>query len=222
MGLATFFPSLLTTTKGFDLVSLMIRYIVLIICCLITPHAIASAKIVVLGDSISAGFGIKQKESWASLLQLKLNKEKYAYQVINASISGDTSSGGLLRIDNILTRETPAIVIIELGGNDGLRGLKLKTVKQNLKDIIEKCHTHGAKTLLVGMQLPPNYGLAYTTQFSKIFTSLAHEKQIPVVPFIFEGIESNMKYFQQDGIHPTAEAQSILLNNIWPQLKPML
>ena len=179
-------------------------------------------KIVVLGDSISAGFGIKQNRSWVSLLQQRLEEKEYAYQTINASISGDTTSGGLNRIDNILSNHSPAIIIVELGGNDGLRGLKLKTIKQNLLKIVEKCEQNKSKVLLVGMQLPPNYGFVYTSQFSKIFQSIAQEKNIPTVPFIFKGFENNMKYFQDDGIHPTEEAQIFLLDNIWPTLQKIL
>ena len=157
-----------------------------------------------------------------SLLQQRLIEKEYPYQTINASITGDTTSGGLQRIDNILANHKPAIVIIELGGNDGLRGLNLNAIKQNLLQIIEKCKKSNSRVLLVGMQLPPNYGLVYTNQFAKIFESLAIEENIALVPFMLKGIESNMQYFQKDGIHPTADAQIILLDNVWPMLEPLL
>ncbi len=195
---------------------------IFIFCCFITQSVFADAKIIVLGDSISAGYGIKQEQSWVSLLQQRLAEKEYRYQTVNASISGDTTSGGLQRIDNILTNHAPAIVIIELGGNDGLRGLNLKATKRNLLQIIEKCKKNKSKILLIGMQLPPNYGYAYTNQFARIFESLSNEKNIALVPFMLKGIESNMHYFQKDGIHPTAAAQIILLDNIWPMLEPLL
>jgi len=157
-----------------------------------------------------------------SLLQQRLIEKEYPYQTVNASITGDTTSGGLQRIDNILTNHTPAIVIIELGGNDGLRGLNLKATKQNLLRIIEKCKKNNSIVLLVGMQLPPNYGFAYTNQFAKIFESLSNEENVALVPFMLKGIESNKHYFQKDGIHPTAAAQIVLLDNIWPMLEPLL
>ena len=212
----------MTTSKGFVVVSAMIRLIIFLCCCFTVPNIFADAKIVVLGDSISASYGIKQEQSWVALLQQRLRDKDYPYQTINASISGDTTSGGLQRIDKVLANHSPAIVIVELGGNDGLRGLSLKTIRQNLLDIITKCEQKNVKVLLAGMQLPPNYGVAYTNGFSRIFTSLSAEKNIPLVPFILQGIESDMRYFQEDRIHPNAKAQIVLLDNVWPILEPML
>ena len=189
---------------------------------LIIPPVYASSNIVVFGDSLSAGFGLQQEQSWVSLLQQHINQNQYDYNVINASISGDTTDGGLHRLNKTLTSHKPKIVILELGGNDGLRGLNLKTMHDNLATIIDECIAHNAKVLLIGMKLPPNYGIAYTARFAEIYQMLAKEKNIPLLPFLLTGFESDMSLFQADRIHPNATAQSIILKNVWTKLEPLL
>jgi acyl-CoA thioesterase-1 len=176
----------------------------------------------VLGDSLSAGYGLKANSGWVDLLQQKLRRENYPHTVINASISGDTTDGALSRLPRALQRHQPDIVIIELGGNDGLRGQPVKKMQDNLKQIIQLCLDHGADVLLVGMQLPPNYGLFYARKFNQVYENVSKYYNIAHVPFLLEGIERNMKYFQADQIHPTEEAQPLLLQNVWPQLQPLL
>lgn len=176
----------------------------------------------VFGDSLSAGFGLHKDEGWVELLQQKLNKQQFNYTVINASISGDTTSSGLTRLPNALNTNLPDIVILELGGNDGLRGLSLKSMKSNLSTMVDLCLNIDAKVLLVGMQLPPNYGPFYVNTFSKSYSDLANEKNIPLLPFLLAGFESDMSYFQRDKIHPNAKAQGLIVQNVWGKLKPLL
>ena len=175
-----------------------------------------------MGDSISAGFGLNQNQGWVSLLQQRLAIKEYPHKVINASISGDTSSGGLRRISSALDKHNPKIVIIELGANDGLRGLKLSQLKSNLSDITDLSLKKNAEVLILGMQLPPNYGPTYTKAFSNVFTEVSKSKQTSIVPFLFTGFESDLDYFQADRIHPNSRAQPLILNNIWPVLFPLL
>ena len=156
------------------------------------------------------------------MLQNRLNDEKHPFNVVNASLSGDTTGGGRNRIDRALSQHNPAIVIIELGGNDGLRGLSLKTMKANLTYMIDASLKPDRKVLLVGMQLPPNYGPSYTRKFSAVYQTLANEKQISLLPFFFEGIAEDRAFFQSDQIHPNARAQSYLLDNVWKKLEPLL
>lgn len=179
-------------------------------------------NILIFGDSISAGYGLKSNESWSHLLQNRLINQKYNYKVINASLSGDTTGGGKLRIENVLRKHQPDIVLIELGGNDGLRGLSLKTMKNNLSYMIDLSLKFKHQVLLVGMQLPPNYGKTYTKQFSNIYKNLATDKNISLVPFLLSGIAEDSSFFQNDQIHPNAKAQTYLLDNVWVELKPML
>ena len=178
--------------------------------------------ILVVGDSISAGYGLRQNESWVHLLQTRLDKNQYDYKVINASLSGDTTNGGRNRLERSLKQHQPDIVIIELGGNDGLRGFNLKNTKENLAHMIDLCQQNNHRVLLVGMQLPPNYGLTYTKRFSSIYHTLATEKKTALVAFLFKGIADKREHFQADQIHPNAGAQIYLLDNIWSKLKPML
>lgn len=176
----------------------------------------------VFGDSISAGYGLAKGEGWVDLLQQRLDQENHGYAVVNASISGDTTSGGADRIEQALKTHFPVLVIVELGGNDGLRGLSLKEMHNNLTTIIQQTKKTGAKVLLVGMQLPPNYGIAFTRRFAKTYTRVADNEAVPLVPFIFKGFESDMKYFQSDRIHPNKEGQPLMLDNIWPELEKLL
>jgi len=182
----------------------------------------AIPNILIVGDSISAGFGLRQDQSWTQLLQTRINDMHYSYKVINASLSGDTTAGGSKRIQKSLEQHQPDIVIIELGANDGLRGFNLKQMQSNLAYMIDLCLNNNHQVLLVGMQLPPNYGPTYTKRFSSIYQTLATEKKIALVPFLFNGFANDRTLFQADQIHPNARAQTYLLDNVWLTLKTML
>ncbi|WP_435605359.1 arylesterase [Pseudomonas knackmussii] len=182
----------------------------------------AAQTLLVVGDSISAGFGLNTDQGWVTLLQQRLQKEGYAYKVVNASISGDTSAGGLARLPALLSGEKPGLVVIELGGNDGLRGQPPQQLQQNLASMVAASQQAGAKVLLLGMRLPPNYGERYTQAFVRAYEQVAQASQVPLVPFFLDGVGGVPQLMQADGIHPTAAAQPRLLENVWPQLKPML
>jgi acyl-CoA thioesterase I len=176
----------------------------------------------VFGDSLSAAYGIARTRGWVTLLEERLKRERIDYSVVNASVSGETSAGGRARIDAALARNRPALVIVELGGNDGLRGLPVAQMKQNLGAIAESSRRSGARVLFVGMKLPPNYGPDYTAQFEAAFRELASQHKAALVPFMLEGIAEKPEYFQSDRIHPTEEAQPLILERIWPALRPLL
>jgi acyl-CoA thioesterase-1 len=178
--------------------------------------------ILVLGDSLSAAYGIKLEQGWVALLQARLRAKGYGHRVVNASSSGETTGGGLTRLPRALATHQPAIVIVELGGNDGLRGLAVADVRRNLSSIIRSSQQAGARILLVGMRIPPNYGAAYTRDFQALYGELAREYKVPLVPFFLEDIAADESQFQEDGIHPTAAAQPVLLREVWPQLEPLL
>lgn len=181
-----------------------------------------SPKILVLGDSLSGAYGIDNDRGWVSLMQQKLLSEGYGYQVINASVSGDTTRTGLGRIDSALSVHHPDIVIIALGGNDGLRGLPFSEIESSLARIIERTQQAGAEVLLVGVRLPPNYGNAYIDKFTAIYGTLAKRYDTGLVQRVLEDVADHRELMQQDGIHPTAEAQPIVMMNVWRGLKPML
>jgi acyl-CoA thioesterase-1 len=181
-----------------------------------------AATILVFGDSISAGFGINPERGWAALLQSKLKSEGYGEQVVNASVSGETTEGGLARLPRALALHHPGIVIIELGGNDGLRALPVDQMRANLAQMAALCAAAGARVLLLGMQIPPNYGPQYTQQFSSSYGAVARDKNLPLVPFLLNGIALNPQLMQADGIHPNELGQPKLLDNVWPSLKPLL
>ena len=178
--------------------------------------------LLVVGDSISAGYGLPAGKVWVDLLAARLKADGYRYRVVNASITGDTTAGGRARITPLLVAHQPAVVIIELGGNDALRGGRLAATRENLDAIVTLVQRAKAKVLLVGMQMPSNYGPAYVREFNEVFTTVAKTHKVPLVPFFFEGFGEDMAYFQSDRIHPTAEAQPRLLDNVWPALKPLL
>ncbi len=183
----------------------------------------ATAKsIVVLGDSISAGYGIEVTEGWVSLLQKKLNENGSDHIIHNESISGDTTAGGLARIDQSLSLHKPDIVIIELGANDGLRGLPPALIKSNLAELIHRAQHAGAKVLLLAMKIPPNYGSRYIALFYKIYPQLATELRVPYVPFIMEDVALTKDMMQADGLHPNAKGQPFITQKVWPQLLPLL
>ncbi|MDO9051141.1 MAG: arylesterase [Methylotenera sp.] len=179
-------------------------------------------KILIVGDSLSAAYGIPQQQGWAVLLQKNLQLKNYRYDVVNASMSGETSSGGASRINTALQKTKPAIVILELGANDGLRGLPISEMITNLSNIIRQSKQSGAKVLLIGMQIPPNYGPKYSEAFSQSYLRLSHEHKIPLVPFMLKNIAVQPDLIQQDGLHPNVLAQPMILENIWPQLKLLL
>ena len=186
----------------------------------------APATILVVGDSISAEYGIARGSGWVALLQNRLAQQKSpAYQAVNASISGDTTSGGRARLAGLLKQHQPKIVVIELGANDALRGLPLASTQANLAAMVDSAQQSGAKVLLLGMQVPPNYGARYTADFAKVFTTLAADKKTGLVPFLLQGVADVPdagKNFQADRIHPLASAHPTLLTNVWPQLHKLM
>lgn len=189
---------------------------------LLALPAQAAPTILVFGDSLSTSYGIAADAGWVSLLNHRLKQTGYNHQVINASISGETTRGGLQRIGQSLATHRPAIVILELGSNDGLRGLPLEAARSNLDAIIRVCRKERAQTLLVGMRLPPNYGKIYGDRFQDMYAELARKYRLSLVPFLLEGIADKPELFQSDGLHPTAAAQPVLMENVWKQLRPML
>lgn len=185
-----------------------------------TPSALP--VILVFGDSLAAAYGIPADRGWVSLLDQRIHREKSGYRVINASISGETTSGGRYRIEQVLAEHRPALVILELGANDGLRGLPLDAAASNLNAIITACRNRKARVLLIGMQLPPNYGNAYGTKFQAIYHQVAQRHKIPLLPFLLEGFADNPELFQADGLHPTTAAQPLIMERVWKLLQPML
>ncbi len=178
--------------------------------------------LLVLGDSLSAAYGIPADQGWVHLLEQELKQRQWADRVINASISGETSSGGLQRLPRLLSDYQPDLVVLELGANDGLRGTPLGIMEQNLRQIVELSRQSGADVMLVGIRIPPNYGPQYTQRFYSIYTDLAKEYQLPLVPFLLERVALKPQFMQSDGLHPTAAAQPILLQTVWPHLAPLL
>ena len=189
----------------------------------LSVHAKAENPVVlVVGDSLSAGYGVAVDATWVSLLQKRLAAQGYGYRVVNASISGDTTGAARTRLPRALELHKPAIVILELGGNDGLRGLPVKQVRENFEFLIEHSQAAGAKVVLVGMRMPPNYGAAYADAFHALYGELAGRYSTPLLEFFLEGVALDDKLMQADGIHPTAAAQPRLLDNLWPVLSPVL
>ena len=182
----------------------------------------ASKTILVLGDSLSAEYGIARGAGWVTLLEKRLKQEQVDATIVNASISGETTSGGRARLPALLDQHRPSVVVIELGGNDGLRGLPLASAEANLRAMIDESKKSKAKVLLVGMQIPPNYGRDYAEKFISIYNKLSRETKSALVPFLLEGVATRPQMFQPDRIHPVAEAQPLMLENIWPQLKTLL
>ena len=181
-----------------------------------------SPVLLVVGDSVSAGYGLTGGQGWVELLSKKLAAEGYRYRVVNASISGDTTAGGRARLPALLAQHKPVVVVVELGGNDALRGGKLATTRDNLDAMVVASQAAGAKVLVVGMEIPPNYGPAYAREFRDLYTSVSSTRKVPLVPSFFAGFGEDLSFFQADRIHPTAQAQSRLLDNVWPQLVPLL
>jgi len=178
--------------------------------------------LLVLGDSLSAGYGMDREKSWVSLLETRLEDHGYVYRVLNSSISGDTSQGGLTRLPRLLERYQPQIVIIELGANDGLRGIDPAVTRVNLADMIRQSQAAGARVLLTGIRLPPNYGSAYLQQFESMYADLANEYHTLLVPFFMDGVALEPGLLQADNIHPNEQGQPVLLDNVWAVLEPAL
>ncbi|MCX7100330.1 MAG: arylesterase [Methylobacter sp.] len=199
----------------------MSRFLFVVIFSLLSMTA-AAKSIVVLGDSISASYGIEVSQGWVTLLQQKLDEQTTGHLIHNESISGDTTSGGLARIDQALTLHKPQVVIIELGANDGLRGLPTTLIKNNLAELANRARQSGAKVLFLAMKIPPNYGQRYTTQFYSIYPQLAKELNAPYVPFIMEDVALSAELMQPDGLHPNAKGQPVIADKVWPQLLPLL
>ncbi len=186
------------------------------------PALASQSTLLVVGDSLSAAYGVPSETAWVALLRDRLEREGLPWQVVNASISGETTDGGLRRLPRLLELNEPEVVVIELGGNDGLRGFPPNVIEANLAKMIELSLDAGAAPVLVGMQIPPNYGQRYTQMFSDIFPSLSDRYEVGLVPFFLEGIYDQEGLMQGDGIHPTEEAQPLLLENIWPELEPLI
>ncbi|MGE8498235.1 MAG: arylesterase [Pseudomonas sp.] len=184
--------------------------------------AACAGTVLVVGDSISAAFGLDTRQGWVAMLEKRLQEQGFEHRVVNASISGDTTAGGLARLPALLAEHQPELVILELGGNDGLRGQPPAQLQQNLASMVDQSQKAGAKVLILGMRLPPNYGQRYTTAFAEVFPKVAEASGSALVPFVLEGIGGVPGMMQDDGIHPSVEAQSVLLDNVWPALEPML
>lgn len=203
----------------------MRKFLVLLLAFLGLSSAAAAAGrpvILVLGDSLSAGYGVPVEQGWVARLQQRLDAEGYGYTVVNASVSGETTVGALERLPRALARHKPALVVIELGGNDGLRGLPVAELRANLEALVSVSREAGARVLLAAVRMPPNYGPQYTEKFYAVYEGVARDLRVPWVPFFLEGIALREDLFQDDGIHPDLEAQPILLDNVWPVLKPLL
>ena len=196
-------------------------YLFLLLVTFVSYAQANETRVMVLGDSLSAGYGIDVEKGWVALLEQELTK-KDAIKIINASVSGETTTGGKARLPQLLKSHQPHIVILELGGNDGLRGQPIGMIKKNLQEMINLIDKSGAKTLLVGIQIPPNYGERYTQSFAAIYAQLADDNQLPLVPFLLEGVATHPELMQNDGIHPTEAAQPQVLANVLPHLEKML
>ena len=196
----------------------------MVLVALMLPAAAHSAPktLLVLGDSLSAEYGLSRGTGWVALLEQRLQQQKIDVSIVNASISGETTVGGKTRLPALLSKHAPALVIIELGANDGLRGLQLSDTKANLQAMIDMAQQAKAKVLLIGMQIPPNYGPDYTQQFAKLFTQAAQQNKVALVPFLLQNVADKPALFQADHLHPIEQAQPTLLDNVWPHLKPLL
>ena len=212
------------TALSIHLRRFLVAFAALALCTLASTAARAADEpvLLVVGDSISAGYGLAAGEVWVDLLAAKVGASGYRYRVVNASISGDTTAGGRARMPALLKQHRPAVVVVELGGNDALRGGNLQATRGNLDTLVKDAQAAGAKVLIVGMQLPSNYGPAYVRQFNALFGDVAKERNAALVPFVFEGFGDDLSHFQPDRIHPTAAAQKKIVDNVWPTLVTLL
>ncbi len=200
----------------------LLRTLLLSLVLLWPAAALANARVLVLGDSLSAAYGLPAEQGWVGLLAAALKAEGSAWEVVNASVSGETSSGGAARIGDALARHQPAVVVIALGANDGLRGLGPDLLAANLRRMAVAATQSGARVLLIGIRIPPNYGPAYTRAFEGTFSKVAAELQLPLLPFLLEPIAAEESWFQPDRLHPTAEAQPLILAHVRTALDPLL
>jgi acyl-CoA thioesterase I len=198
-----------------------LRFLLLLVLTAVTP-AHAARTILVLGDSLSAGYGLPNGSGWVSLLEQRLKRDGLDYAVVNASISGETTLGGRNRIAAALAEHHPAVVVVQLGGNDGLRGNSIEETRRNLIAIVEASRVSGARVLLVGIRIPPNYGQVYTRRFEALFAEVARQQNASLVPFMLQGFANKREWFQSDGIHPAVEAQPRILDNIYRRLRALL
>ena len=186
-------------------------------------NAVASDRtILVFGDSLSAAYGIRPEQGWVALLTQRLQAQGYGYQIVNASVSGETTSGGLQRLPRALQLHQPGIVVLELGANDALRGLPLSGTRANLAQMVRLSQEAGARVLLVGIRIPPNYGPRYTEEFASVFPELAKQYHLPLVPFLLQDVALNPARMQEDGMHPNAAGEAPIVDTVWPYLKPLL
>lgn len=203
----------------------LIRLCLFCLCCSTSSSSWAADEnltLLIYGDSLSASYGIEEEQGWVNLLKIKLVTEKLSVNVVNGSVSGETTTGGLARLPAMLDSYQPELMILELGGNDGLRGLPLDLMRENLASMIDLAKTNGTEVILTGIQIPPNYGPRYTAPFFASYAALAEQKSLPLVPFLIDGIPQHPELMQNDGIHPRAEAQSMILDNVWPILESQL
>ncbi|NVK42598.1 MAG: arylesterase [Oceanospirillaceae bacterium] len=196
--------------------------LVFVLFLILTPAVGSAQSVLVLGDSLSAAYGMPAEEGWVALLQRRLDRSVPGTEVVNASISGETTQGGLTRLPQLLERHQPALVLVELGANDGLRGTPLPAIRQNLEQLVSSSQQSGAQVLLIGMQLPPNYGPRYSRGFHALFAEVSESREVPRVPFLMDGVALDATLMQDDGLHPNAAAQPKLLDNVWPYLEPLL
>ena len=197
------------------------RILILVLFAVALP-AHAARTILVFGDSLSAGYGLPQRSGWVTLLEKRLVAGGYDYKVVNASISGETTVGGKNRIESVLRKHKPDILVLELGANDGFRGARINDIRKHLNAIVAATRRQGAKVVVLGMRLPPNYGAQYADGFQSVFTDVARQHGTALVPFLLEGFADQRQLFQHDGVHPKREAQSLMLDNVWPVLEPLL
>jgi acyl-CoA thioesterase-1 len=198
---------------------------ILLFALLLTCEAHASTPertLLVFGDSLSAAYGLRPEQGWVALLQKRLRSEGYGYRVVNASVSGETSAGGRARLARALEQNKPAVVVLELGANDALRGLPVKDVRANLEAMVVASQSAGARVLLVGIVIPPNYGAKYSESFAQTYPQLARELKLPLVPFLLDGVALDARLMQEDGLHPKAEGEPRVLDNVWQHLRPLL
>ena len=200
---------------------MMRGFLLLLLLTLYVP-AVMARTILVYGDSLSAGYGLPQNKTWVNLLAERLKRERIDYTVANASVTGETTLGGAKRINATLAQHKPAVVLLALGGNDGLRGHSVEAMRSNLEAIIAACRQSKSQVVLIGMRLPPNYGSAYAGRFHAVFLEVAKKHQLPLVPFLLEGFGDKPEWFQADGIHPAIRAQPVMLDAVWKTLNPLL
>ena len=208
--------------SGYARGAVLVRRLVLTVLLGFPFGACAANTLLVFGDSISAGYGLPQGAGWVSLLSARVTKAIPDYKVVNASISGETLAGGRRRIESLLEQHKPSLVIVELGGNDGLRGATIEAMRSDLAAIIDACLRSKARVVLLGMRLPPNYGRDYVRRFQQVYAEVAQKHPVTFVPFLFEGFGERQDLFQPDGIHPTREAQPLMLESVWKPLAPLL